>query len=531
MSTKTPAQLTEALLDSLRRSRNAVTGMGGTIAPDAGFKALPEAINGIEPDVTVGTVVDSAVAYRKQVPANSTRFCYLNSIGGMTYKGFNFDATVTETGGEFWASYDFTFPKAFNLPAGGPWAFEPIIFGITGATFVDTTFIAGGTALTAMSGGCTVLGVTSATTLRCIPRFVDTDTGAEFFPPECFGGLRDTKVTEVVSYGANIIPFPYYDKSKTSNGITAIVNDDGSITFNGTASARTDFILSANIPLSPNESYTLSASTNNNWANGLICSAAVKYDANLPALYGNITSSVAEKVLAKGYKVSDLRITIPSGTVCDNFVFKLMLNLGTTALPYAPYRAPITYTLPDDIQAKLGKGVGLYCDTAEFANALFITEMATAVFNGTEAWMLNTASGTSGFHFAPDKRPFYIDGGVNALCSHYNLYTLHYTTGMPLGTFKFGDSALSGTRVWIRAYDPTGVNGFKDLDEWKAFLAAQYANGTPLTVTYITIDGSKSALNTDFNPLIEVEAGGYIEFVNEYGNAVPSTVTFQTLLK
>ena len=58
------------------------------------------------------------------------------------------------------------------------------------------------------------------------------------------GGVPFNRVT--VS-GKNLMPFPYYDgMSKTVNGITYIVNSDGSVTANGTATADSAFYFARN---------------------------------------------------------------------------------------------------------------------------------------------------------------------------------------------------------------------------------------------------------------------------------------------
>ena len=49
--------------------------------------------------------------------------------------------------------------------------------------------------------------------------------------------------------GRNLIPYPYYDRTKTVNGVTFTVNNDGSITAEGTATANADFDLTDGVSL------------------------------------------------------------------------------------------------------------------------------------------------------------------------------------------------------------------------------------------------------------------------------------------
>lgn len=60
------------------------------------------------------------------------------------------------------------------------------------------------------------------------------------------GGSPDSELLEEVvkNTTVNLVPYPYQDKTETTkNGITFTINDDLSITLNGTATATTSFIL------------------------------------------------------------------------------------------------------------------------------------------------------------------------------------------------------------------------------------------------------------------------------------------------
>lgn len=70
--------------------------------------------------------------------------------------------------------------------------------------------------------------------------------------PETFTPSKWEKVSDF-QFGAELIPYPYYDSSKTSNGITWTINDDGSVTASGTSTADSSFLIRAR----NNEEYTL----------------------------------------------------------------------------------------------------------------------------------------------------------------------------------------------------------------------------------------------------------------------------------
>lgn len=70
--------------------------------------------------------------------------------------------------------------------------------------------------------------------------------------------------TEQTTYtGKNLINFPYYETTKTVNGITFTVKNDGTIHVEGTASARAEFLLrnrDKNLSITEGETYTLATS-------------------------------------------------------------------------------------------------------------------------------------------------------------------------------------------------------------------------------------------------------------------------------
>ena len=120
--------------------------------------------------------------------------------------------------------------------------------------------------------------------------------------------------------GKNLLPFPYRDTSKTQNGVTFDVQNDGTIHIYGTASAVTYFNFSTNIECG-SESFS---NTNE------------KYK-----LVGNLFYNASNKVLS---------YVVREGTTCD-FILKPMVVLkNETDLTYEPYHEQ-TVTLPYTLNA------------------------------------------------------------------------------------------------------------------------------------------------------------------------------------
>ena len=120
--------------------------------------------------------------------------------------------------------------------------------------------------------------------------------------------------------GKNLLPFPYSNTSKTENGVTFDVQNDGTIHIYGTASAATYFNFSTNIE----------------WGSESFSNTNEKYK-----LVGNLFYNASNKILS---------YVIREGTTYDS-ILKPMVVLNTeTDLTYEPYYEQ-TVTLPYTLNA------------------------------------------------------------------------------------------------------------------------------------------------------------------------------------
>lgn len=120
--------------------------------------------------------------------------------------------------------------------------------------------------------------------------------------------------------GKNLLPFPYSNTSKTQNGVTFDVQNDGAIHIYGTASAATYFNFSTNIE----------------WGSEDFSNTNEKYK-----LVGNLFYNANNKILS---------YVVHEGVTCD-FILKPMVVLNTeTDLTYEPYHEQ-TVTLPYTLNA------------------------------------------------------------------------------------------------------------------------------------------------------------------------------------
>lgn len=164
-------------------------------------------------------------------------------------------------------------------------------------------------------------------------------------------------------------------------------------------------------------------------------------------------------------------MNIPTGATVD-FTIAVQLELGTTATAYTPYTGQTaTLTLPRTIyggtvDAVTGEGLGMW---------------KSLTLDGTETWTpeVTNISGKSGFclRVKDIQTPTTPDQKGQIVCNKYVTRSANDTY-----TAKTGISIEAGNNKYFRIYDE--VYADKDTADWEAYLAAQYAAGTPVQVCY-----------------------------------------------
>ena len=124
----------------------------------------------------------------------------------------------------------------------------------------------------------------------------------------------------------NLLPFPYFHSSISIAGITYTVNSDGTITANGTATGRSEFVLSANKSDWASGNYVLSGCPSGGSADTYFLQTINGFSDTGSGLKVNNTSELKR-----------ISIIIKKGTTVSNLVFKPQLELGTTPTAYTPY--------------------------------------------------------------------------------------------------------------------------------------------------------------------------------------------------
>lgn len=305
-----------------------------------------------------------------------------------------------------------------------------------------------------------------------------------------FSGLKNAFFKEIVSTGRNLIPYPYADgMSKAENGITFTVNTDGTITVNGTATARAQFFLYQNKEelMGMEKGKTCICSMNDSSTNLLIYA---DYYSNGEWKYPAFTSTGSNFVVPDSWDGVQLYILVESGETLSNLVLKPMLNYGSSALPYEPYTQSVL-SLPEAVE--LTEYDTAYPETGEIQR-----QSNTLTFNGTETW--NDLSDDTRYIYGINlPTPAVLAPYKGVICNLFPSSDVNgvYLTGIVDGTYK------SVAAQFLKSSFPQ----FDSVTAWKAYLAAQSAAGNPLTVTYKTAE-VQSTKQADFS------ADSYIAWKN-----------------
>ena len=176
---------------------------------------------------------------------------------------------------------------------------------------------------------------------------------------------------------------------------------------------------------------------------------------------------------------------------------RIMLNLGSTAIPYEPYG----YKIPI---SSAGQTTTVYLGEVETTRRI-----KKLVLTGEESgWQKNTV---------PENNAYYrtISGyyRYNGLCSHYaTVDSARAETGI-----FFGGNINFLTKL---------SDEIDTVDKWKSYLAAQYAAGTPVTVWYVLAAEETAVVN---EPLMKI--GEYADSMSrtQTGIDIPTVIGQNTL--
>lgn len=264
---------------------------------------------------------------------------------------------------------------------------------------------------------------------------------------------------QVARCGKNLMPYNKPSPSTyTAKGITFTWNDDGSIHIIGTAVGQTssNIMWFDDFSIPPGKYRMIGPST---------LGASPQFVVKKADTGANFWYNAMNPVTIENGDVPQyFYVLIADGTVVDDTIYAF-LSYGSdipTDNDYVPYTGTTaTLTLPETI----------YGGTVDVATGEGAKTIHGAVLDGTENWILNVQMGNSGINGYQTPLEFLADDSYDCVCSHFG--------GMRWnGVLKEDSVAVTSQVIVVR------TNGSETLEDWKSFLAAQYAAGTPVTIAY-----------------------------------------------
>lgn len=303
---------------------------------------------------------------------------------------------------------------------------------------------------------------------------VSKDTPAAYAPYENIRPIKGRDSVTVERCGENLIKFPYFTSAANRNGLVITSQQDGSITVDGTATADTwhaiNFALENRLPM--NTPLSLSGcpaggSTRNSYYIGLYLGG--KWFSDIGT--GNTDIKFTTREISSRVEVSILK-----GTVCNDLTFYPKIEVGTTITPYSKYTGQTaTLTLPRTI----------YGGTVDAVTGDGQETWKLVTLDGTESWNtwgLNARNpAVTGFYTYDIKDYDVIN--TKAICSHLVSETDAW------GGKKVGIGLADGGQTRYLIYNMStsllpDISVGNEVASLKAYLAAQYAAGTPVQVCY-----------------------------------------------
>ena len=316
----------------------------------------------------------------------------------------------------------------------------------------------------------------------------------------------------------NLLPFPYFHSSMLQAGITYTVNSDGTITANGTATGRSEFVLSANKSDWASGNYVLSGCPSGG--------SVDTYSLQTKNGFSDTGSGLQKNDTAEFARIS---IIIKKGTTVSNLVFKPQLELGTTPTAYTPYISDLTSVNVTRYGKNLTTPQQVYKGALEYSEEIFENKncvrftSAITIKNSPNAFKPKTQY-TVSFDVKTVLRSGQTTSGADAVfCFFYDddtLSTIYNTYTQPDWEHKVFTSTVDKTVVAVgltsreyRSYSYVDINSFQLEESSTVTLCEPYqaqkyipsADGTVsgvkslYPITTLMTDTAGVAVNAEYN--------------------------------
>lgn len=285
-----------------------------------------------------------------------------------------------------------------------------------------------------------------------------TQEGSGTPSPENIRPIKGRDSVTVTRCGENLFNPAWMPEKTLNNGLTWTITSDGTVTANGTANG-TSYYNSDYFSL-PAGTYTISAMP---YFRMSILNRDVGDTTVAAQQVGQPCTFTVET------DIQNASLFFDTSGILDNVSAKPQIEKGTTATTYAPYTGQTaTLTLPRTI----------YGGTVDTVSSEGQETRKLLTLDGTEKWMVSGK-------FLDNKTDWYyvsskIPNAVNAVPQKGNEICSHY----PHADIANTNTAQGCAIVWGAIRVRWGDTIPDDADAWKAYLAAQYAAGTPVQIAY-----------------------------------------------
>ena len=285
---------------------------------------------------------------------------------------------------------------------------------------------------------------------------VSKDTPTAYAPYENIRPISGREAVTVERCGENLLKITPF-ATAVNNGVTFAYVPDGGVRIQGTASANTDSPTFPVWHLPPGKYYGLDMGT------GIAASIVVQRAGENLWLNAKGTFEII-----KGDIVKYWYMIVNNGNKANTTVYPYIVPGTTAPTAYTPYQGDtLSLALPSTVY-----GGSLDAVTGEGEH-----KWGLVTFDGSEAWNIGGLAADKGdWYYASPKIVDAINDppkSGNEICSHYPHYDVaNNNTGK--------GCALVWRNFRVRWGDIIPEN----TDAWKAYLAAQYAAGTPVQIAY-----------------------------------------------
>ena len=234
----------------------------------------------------------------------------------------------------------------------------------------------------------------------CKPQ-LELGTIAHAYEPSIESNVNLKKEIDKTStqQGQNLIPYPYYrPDSYTNNGITWTVNEDGSVTANGTATATAHYaVFIGKLGLEIGKNYVLTITTVKGQAS-LYLTNKNKQNINTDIAACRTVNNSTLSVIFKYSQTDDfdrdeLGLYIVAGTTLTNCIIKFQLERGTIRHEYQPTTLS-NPTLKKEIGSALQPESIVNNQTTTVAGFALDAKQANPNIDGTLAKQLSDLNGS-----------------------------------------------------------------------------------------------------------------------------------------